>query len=406
MWLIDIVCGVLVLSGIVMAVYAAVMLKYNQPKLSLRRKEQVRMAVLIPARDESRVITGILESLGKQTLKPEKQDIYVIVEDASDPTVEICCKFGVNIVVRKPPIKQCKGAAMDEAVKQILARGEHYDLYFVFDADNTLTATYLEKMVKIYKQGYAMATGYRMPKNGNQNVIAAASALTFTMINVLGNQSRIRHHGNIIFSGTGCFVAGEIVEKWGGWPFQSLTEDYEMSLYATLEGLSTYYNAEAVFYDEQPTKYRQTVLQRTRWIRGYFDARKLYIAKIRQKMHQKPRAHNYGSLVRESIGVTPIILIVVGLVLELVNSVVRLFLTQNTVYGIIIIAGVLILVYVILAIVTDFMLLREKTRFKLSLKVKTILYNPIYLLGYIPCAILAILGRKRIKWQKIEHGDT
>ncbi len=382
----------LVAFGLGQMCYARWVLRYN--KLELKPREgDPRIAVLIPARDESKVVAGILKSLSEQTLKVEMKDVFVIVECLDDPTIEICEKFGCQVILRENLENQRKGYALDEAVKQILP--VHYDLYFIFDADNTLAKDYLEKMVKYYHQGYDMVTGYRCSKNANDNVIATMSGLTFSMINVLGNRQRIRHGANVIFSGTGCFVAGKLVEKWQGWPFHSLTEDYEMSLYAILYDVPTFYNEEATFYDEQPTKFRQTVLQRVRWIKGYFGARKIYIPPMR-KVKQ---ARNIGSVKRELIGVKPIIVTLAGVCLLLLSGIGTSFVTISAVWLIVI---VIALVYFALMLMTVIMLKRERLKLRPRIVIGTILLNPLYLVTYIPCALQAIFT-KDVKWEKIEH---
>lgn len=383
----------LVAFGLIRLGYAWWVLREN--KLDLHpRADEPEIAILIPARDESRVISGLLKSLQEQTLKPGMQDIYVIVERPDDSTIGICREFGCQVIFRKNLENQRKGYALDEAVKQILPK--HYDLYFIFDADNILAPDYLEKMVKNYHQGYAMATGYRNSKNANDNVLAAMSGLTFSMINVLGNRGRIRHQANVIFSGTGCYVTGDLVEKWQGWPFHSLTEDYEMSLYAILHALPTFYDEEAVFYDEQPMKYRQTVLQRVRWIRGYFAARKIYVP-LMKKVRQAP---NIGSVKRERIGVRPIVVALIGVIILLLSGIGTSFVTVSAVWLIVAVVGV---VYLVLMLVTVMMLKRERLELKPRIVLGVILLNPLYLLTYVPCALRAILA-KDVKWEKIEHG--
>ncbi len=368
-------------------------------KLNLTKRTKIpKLAILIPARYESAVIEGLLKSIAEQTWPVRMTDVYVIVESLDDPTVEICKKYQCQVILRKHLELQRKGYALDEAVKQILAH-KHYDLYFVFDADNRLSPDYLTEMLKIYALGYQMATGYRNAKNNNKNVIAAVSALTFTMINTMGNKNRIRHGGNIIFSGTGCFVVGELVEQWQGWPFHSLTEDYEMSLYAIVHNISTFYNEKAVFYDEQPTKYRQTVDQRVRWIRGYFSARRIYLPEMRKCHHQD----NQGSVIKERIGVTPIILALIGVVCLLFDDIVKLFTAHNLGLMLSLLAGLLIVIYIVLMIITMVMMKREKMRFTPKIRRQAIFYNPIYLLSYVPCALKALFT-KNVEWKKIEHG--
>lgn len=365
-----------------------------------KRTKQPKIAVLIPARDESKVIRGILKGLLNQTVQVRSQDIYVIVERMDDPTCKICEKMGVSLILRKNLKKQRKGYALNEAVKEILLR-RHYDIYFVFDADNLVAPNYIEKMLESYSAGYDMATGYRNSKNVNANVIAAVSSLTFSMINVMSNRERIKHNANVVFSGTGCFVSGDLVEKWRGWPFHSLTEDYEMSLYATLYGLATFYNEEAEFFDEQPTTYRQTVAQRVRWIKGYFESRKIYIP----KMKRRKRARNQGSLIREELGVSAAIWVVVGVILLLVGEVLNLLFVEKIGLDLGLILGLIGAVYVVLMLVTIVMIRRERFNLKTSMKIKAVLFNPLYLVTYIPCAVKA-LTTKNVAWQKIEHGGA
>lgn len=382
-------------------------LETNELKLCERTEDLPKIAILIPARDESAVIAGLLESIQRQTLEMSLEDVYVIVEDVADPSVAICRRYGSSVVVRKDLAgKQRKGYALDEAVKEILPK-KHYDLYFVFDADNILSRNYLEKMLRSYYRGYQMATGYRCSKNANANVIAAVSSLTFSMINVVGNKSRIKNNANIIFSGTGMFVDGELVEKWQGWPFHSLTEDYEMSLYAVLHGIPTFYNEAAMFYDEQPTTYRQTVDQRVRWIKGYFSARKHYIPLMKKRLAKKEReawSGNDGSIVRECIGVKPIIWLLVGVVFVALDAIIwALALGKGWMIGLAF-CLVLGLIYIVLMVITLVLIRKEKLRLKRSIKFQATLYNPLYLVTYVPCALRALL-KKNVVWKKIKHGE-
>ena len=53
-------------------------------------------------------------------------------------------------------------------------------------------------------------------------------------------------------------------------------------------------------------------------------------------------------------------------------------------------------------IVTIVMLKRDKLNLSKEMKIKTILYNPIYLSTYVGCALKALFI-KEIAWEKIEH---
>ncbi len=396
----------------------------GRQKLNLTPRENPeRIAVLIAARDESAVIEGLLESLEQQTIMTaapnplSMRDVFVIVESDQDPTVKICRKHGASVIIRTRPERQRKGYALDEALKQILPQHKSYDAYFIFDADNRLAPDYFEKIFASYRAGYQLATGYRSSKNANENVITAVSTLTFSMINTIGNQKRTRRGGNIIFSGTGFYVDGRLVEEWRGWPFHSLTEDYELSLYATLHGFTTTYNTSAVFYDEQPTRFRQTVAQRTRWIKGYFSARQKYIPLMRQALRHKPRRAsrsassrastypaNSGSLRREAIGVKPVIMILVGVVIMFLGGLIELCARGQAGIALLTTLATLALVYFVLMLITIELIKREHLRLDPALRLRTILFNPLYLITYVYCALKALFV-KNVKWTRIEHGE-
>ena len=386
---------ILILYAIYLYIKSNIVLKQN--KLDLKKKDEVpHIAILIPARDESSVIETLLKSIQNQTISINPEDVYVIVETIKDPTVEICHCYQNTVIVRENLENQRKGYALDETMKQILPK--KYDLYFIFDADNVLKEDYIEKMLDSYYQGYEIATGYRMPKNGNDNIIAAVSSLTFSMINTLGNLRRIKENANVIISGTGYYIDGSLMEKWGCFPFHSLTEDYELSLYAIQNAIPTYYNENAIFYDEQPTQYKQTVNQRIRWIRGYFSARRKYIPLMKKK------TKNSGSVIKEKIGVKPFILLIIGFILIFIQNLIRLIHTRNSTFVIISMFLVFFLIYFSMMLVTIYMMKKEKYEFSKDIKWKVVIINPLYLVTYIPCAIKAAL-KKNVTWKKIEHGS-
>ncbi len=398
----DSICICFVIMGILLLILGNYNIRKNENNIKLYKNKSQNFAILVPARDESKVIDGLLKSIKKQTVTVDMKDVYVIVEEKKDKTVTICKKYGATVVFRTNPERQRKGYALDEAIKKI---EKDYDLYFIFDADNVLDQNYIKEMMETYCAGYDIGIGYRNCKNGNDNVIAACSSLTFSMVNTLGNSFRNKYNVNSIISGTGFYIKGKWIKKWHGYPFCGLTEDYELSLYAILNDMTTYYNDKAIFYDEQPTKYKQTVKQRVRWIKGYFEARKKYVPLIAEKMNKIES--NYGSKYNVCIGVRPYIYIAIGVILYVIKSfmalITRNFNRSNSVLLIaIILVCVIVIVYIVMMIITIIMLKRDKLNLSKKMKMKTILYNPIYLLTYVSCALKALFI-KEVVWEKIEH---
>ena len=383
--MIRIISEIIITISILTLLYKYLIMKKNT-NYPQKEKNGHNYAILIPARNESLVIEKLLISIENQTKKIKPEDVYVIVETKKDKTVSIVEKHKMTIVYRKNLNKKRKGFALDDAIKEILKSNKKYDAYFIFDADNILDKNYIKEMTKSFDEGYDIGIGYRNTKN-SKNLVSAASALTFSMINTIGNKRKSKYTNNLIISGTGYYIKGTIIESWKGFPFNSLTEDYELSLYSILNNLTTTYNDSAIYYDEQPEIFDVTITQRSRWVKGYFDARRNYIHKIRKSISKKDK--NYASKITALIGV--------NLLIDSITS------FKNFIISLLII---FILIYITLMIFTYIIIKKEEN--KLDIKVSKILlifYNPFYLLSYIYCLYIAIT-KKDLGWQEIKHTNN
>lgn len=376
-------------------------------KITLKRNyDEPLFAILIPARDESKVISNLLDSIKKQTFKIDSKDIYIIVESKKDKTVDIAKERNINIIYRKNLTNRRKGYALDDAIKEILKKKKHYDAYFIFDADNVLDRNYFKEMLKSYKKGYDIGIGYRNTKNGNMSIFSACSSLTFSMINTFSNNYKMKHNLTLTVSGTGFYIKGKIIEELGGYPFNSLTEDYEFTLYAALNDLTSTYNMKAKYFDEQPTDYATTIKQRTRWVKGYFDSRRKYYPLLKEKASRKD--NNYPSVYIALVGVKPYVLLVISIILYLANLIYRIIsnsIVKVEVYNLLLQFLIIVLaIYIVLLIFTGILLIKEKDNLRLNrkMKIKSLFFNPLFLASYVKCLYLA-LKNKDLAWKKIEH---
>lgn len=390
---------IFIISAFILLIYSYLVMPrcYLKPKKYNNKK---RYCILIPARYESKVINNLLLSITKQTTKINPKDIYIIVESIKDKTVDIAKQYNMNIILRENLSLKRKGYALNDAVTYILKKQIHYDAYFIFDADNILDKDFIKNMEKSINEGYDIAIGYRNTKNSN-TLVSASSALTFSMINTMLNERKNKYHNNLTISGTGYYIKGSIIEEWNSFPFHSLTEDYELTLYAILHNLTTTYNKKAIFYDEQPDNFNISLKQRTRWVKGYFEARKKYINKISKS--ETKNDPNFASKVNAFLGVTPYIYIIIGLLIILFNILITKGITTFLCY----LTIFLLLIYTVLVLFTIIMLKKEKNSLNISksMKIKVIFYNPIFMFSYIIC-LLRTIFIKDIKWDKIDHNKN
>lgn len=372
-----------------------------------KAKYNHKFAILIPARNESQVIGDLLCALKSQTYPQEKFETFVIVKDSKDKTIEICEKFGYNCLV--VPDQKCKGDALDSVIKHIYKNNLKFDAFLIFDADNIPTKSFLKEMNKALDAGYDIGMGYRNSKNWNDGWVATASGLTFSIVNTLSNKGRTKLGLNNIFSGTGYFIKESVISPYKSWIFKTLTEDYEISLYATLNNLKTTYVENAEYFDEQPVKFKASVDQRTRWIKGFMSARKLYSAKIFKSIFTSKQ--NKASKIEQSIGVTPLVIIVVDVVLYILLQVglavyaaatgLKYFVYLEALFKVILIS------FFVMQVITLAMILAEKNRANMSLKTKisTIFTNPFFIISYIIPGLKAIFS-KNVGWKEIKHSKT
>lgn len=353
--------------------------------IKLKKNKNDNYAILIPARDESKVIEKLLKSI--QIQNKNMNNVYVIVEDESDPTCKIVDKYNANIFIREKPIRPRKGYALDECLKYIL-KEKHYDLYFIFDADNILDEHFIKNMLESWHQGYEVAVGYRNILNP-VNKISCCSGILFFILNSIVNQMKIKNKRPIIVSGTGFYISGKIIEKLNGFPFNSLTEDYELSLYLASKNIPCMYNKKAIYYDEQPTLMKVSLKQRTRWMKGYFEARKNYVKNIKNNMSEK-------------VGIYPYVSFIIGYLFLMISNLLYSLIFKSSINFVIFLIMLSIL-YVAMFLITLYLFITEKNlNIDKKLKIKCLFYNPIFLTTYSFCFFKGLLS-KDITWHKIEH---
>lgn len=361
-------------------------------------------AVLVPARDESKVIEANIRSVLSSDYPKDKRTVFIIVESETDKTVQIAQKYDdVRVFLRTDMTGVGKGYALDECLQSIFQSEENYDAFLILDADNLIKHDFLTKMNEAYQAGVDLACGKRDNKDWNVSAVSAASGLTFTAINTLMNKPKTYLGKTILISGTGFFVRAERLRELGGWKFFSLTEDYEITTYADCQNWKTAYVEEAVYYDEQPIGLWQSIKQRSRWVKGFFTVRGRYAAMKRKARKNKTRKQ--GLTFKSGM---PIIVLCIDLIAYLVCLfaflLVSLFLRNGTVWWFVwrlicLIGGV----YGFIALLTVYLLIVERKTMDITpfMRVKAVLFHPLFLFTYVACAVRAIFMKNR--WEKIDH---
>ena len=368
-----------------------------------------RYAILIPAREESKVIEKLLKSIKMQTYDNNLIDVYVVTERFNDPTTNIATKYGYNFFVRKDlENKRTKGYALNEVIQDIYNKDIKYDAYFIFDADNVLAPNFIEEMNKAYFMGYDVSMAYRNIVNIHDNWVSTCSALLFSNTNTFQNKARSRTTKSIIVSGTGYYISSKIIDKFKGFPFHSLTEDFEISNYLIANNIKTKYVTSTEFYDEQPTTINTINKQRIRWCKGFFNVSKDYRKTLTKSFFKK--GSNKLAILDAKFSIIPNICFIVTLLVYLFFLLFGIttglvFLNFELVeYCLICLARTILFYYIGLDIYTMLLLIAEKDKFYLSKKetLSCLLLNPLFIGLFVYHAIKALFTKK-VEWKPIEH---
>lgn len=362
-----------------------------------------KFAVLVSARDEENVISQLVDSVKKQNYPAELLDIYVLADNCTDNTALAAKQAGAIVFERENRENIGKGYALNFLFRKIFeTRGrEYYDGYFIFDADNLLDENYVSEMNNVFSAGYEIITSYRNSKNYDTSWVSAGYSLGFLRdARFLHNARMIVNSGSVV-SGTGFFVSRNIINENGGWPFFSLTEDCEFSIKNLLEGHKIAYCHDAVFYDEQPVKFKDSLSQRLRWVKGTFIVFGKYGKEILKALFKKGRFVVFDVIMTSF----PAMLLSMISILLCLASIVCAVITQNAnltglIGNLLLTLGNMYLALFFMGLATG---IAERKRIK-SRRWKKILYYftfPIFMLSYIPICIVAFF--KRVTWRPTKH---
>ena len=232
-----------------------------------------RFAVLVPARNEAKVISHIMRTFDRQTYPKEYFDVYFIVEDENDETIEKAIRHGHKYFVRPPisPDRRTKGFALQECISYLKENNLNYDAYMIFDADNVIEDRFIEVMNNVRQTGVEVGIGYRNFTNANKNIFASTSAILFTYMNNVTSRARTILYKKAVLMGTGYYINAKIIDEAGGWIFTGMTEDTELTAYCYEHDINMRYVKEVCFYDEQASSFKVWYNQLVRWIWGYLQ---------------------------------------------------------------------------------------------------------------------------------------
>ena len=127
------------------------------------KKDQHKIAILIPAYKEDAVIVEVAKSALKQIYSPKNFNVIVIADSLKAKTIQDLKALPIHLLEVSFE-KSTKSKALNEAMKSLK---ESYSYALILDADNIMEADFLQKINDAFNRGCHIVQGHRKAKNLN-----------------------------------------------------------------------------------------------------------------------------------------------------------------------------------------------------------------------------------------------
>ncbi|MDR0884458.1 MAG: glycosyltransferase [Oscillospiraceae bacterium] len=365
-------------------------------KAEIIPNRQHRFAIIIAARNEQDVIAYLIESLKQQNYPSELFDIIVVADNCTDYTAEVARSCGALTFERFNNREVGKGFALHWIFDILLKEyPEKYDAMCVFDADNLADAEFLGEMNRQLCAGHQIVQGYRCAKNPRDSLVSGYYAIYWSTLCRFYYLPRTRLGLSAFVGGTGfCFCIDIIKET--GWQTKTMSEDSEFSLQNIIAGRRVIYAHEAVFYDDQPTEFSQSLTQRRRWVNGTFQCIRYEGRKMAHGLSTKGyRLRLFDAMM--CLATLPMLgLATVGLIAHIIVTTLNSEQILNG-FGLLLLSAMLALFLV--HQIPALFLFDKKTKRPTGMAILTF---PIFLLSY-GVVVLSALIFPRTTWKPIRH---
>lgn len=240
------------------------------------------VSVLIPARNEERVIGRLLQRMTELTYPKDRLQVIVIDDASRDETGKIAEQYSKAYnyikVIHRSEREGGRGKASALNAGLRYADGE---VVLCFDADYYPQRDIVEKLVKEFADLKVGAVqGRVVVLNEPQNLVTRLVSLE--RIGGYRVDQEARDKLNLItqFGGTVGGFRRQLLEKLGGWDGQMLAEDTDLTFRVYLAGYKVKYVLDAECYEEAVDSWRAYWKQRYRWAKGHMQCAFKYSLKL------------------------------------------------------------------------------------------------------------------------------
>jgi cellulose synthase/poly-beta-1,6-N-acetylglucosamine synthase-like glycosyltransferase len=266
---------------------------FLRAKKSLKRKSPTSLpkdwpliTIQLPIYNEKYTVERLLRAVTELEYPADRLQIQVL-DDSTDDTAQLVHQLvdgykakSVNIAwIHRTNRGGYKAGALSEGLKS--ATGE---LLAVFDADFVPAPDWLKRTVPLFADRKLGCLQTRWGHtNRRYNSLTQAEAMAVDGHFIVEQTARSRHNLFLNFNGTAGLWRRACIEDAGGWEWDTLTEDLDLSYRAQLRGWRIGYAPDVVVPAELPAEVEAFKKQQFRWAKGSFQVVRKILPKVIQR---------------------------------------------------------------------------------------------------------------------------
>lgn len=240
-------------------------------------EDQTRFLILVAAHNEEKVIGSTIDNLRKIRYRKDLYDIYVVNDNSTDRTGEICAEKGMKYISTDEKLFPREGVGKPAGLQYALRflgferLKEKYDCLMILDADNHVDFDILSELnSQFIAKGRPEAIQTYLDSKNSGNNLSLGYAMSYYITNRFFQLAKYRLGLPNAIGGTGFIVRMDYLMKHGGFRFHSLTEDLELEMEIVKDNGRVLWNHFVRVYDEKPENFKVSIKQRTRWSQGHW----------------------------------------------------------------------------------------------------------------------------------------
>jgi cellulose synthase/poly-beta-1,6-N-acetylglucosamine synthase-like glycosyltransferase len=222
--------------------------------------------------NEVNVVERVLRAACAMDYPADRHEIQVL-DDSNDETIPVIDRVAAELsarghdvkILRRPNRHGFKAGALAEGLAK--ARGS---LVAVFDADFVPPADFLRRIVPAFrvnpKLGFAQARWGHL--NRKRSLLTIAQAIGIDGHFLVEQPARSGSGLYLNFNGTAGVWRRQAIEEGGGWSWDTLTEDLDLSYRVQFKGWEGLYLPDLVVEAELPEDVNAFRSQQFRWAKG------------------------------------------------------------------------------------------------------------------------------------------